>query len=195
MAQGNSDKPVVQWKNPSGLDLEEILTGVFVAMAEGQRAALDNSLSFLKYLAGDEKRETPNLVFYYNKTSPTTGEETKYQMAVPLISIIPIPYISIKEADIDFNFRVNACQVRQLSDLNPKNVIPHGELLQKQSIAIKGGVSKFTGDANSEFNRLSGQVNIKMKLREQNMSRGMNVMLNEIESSIREQEVSPNKSR
>src|SRR5690349_10079694 len=61
--------------------------------------------------------ELATVTFQYKKEVPKpdgTSELEDVQLSVPLLSILPIPYLRIDEVDIDFLAKIDSVQFRQV---------------------------------------------------------------------------------
>ena len=64
-----------------------------VISAQGQAAM--SSIRFIQAVGFDEDFRAKNVQFAYNTTNTTTGRRQTNTMTVPLLAIIPIPFIRV----------------------------------------------------------------------------------------------------
>lgn len=89
------------------LPFSSLIGGPLDAAIKAQAMAAKTSWEFIQQVGLNEdkatgKREAVNVTFYYNKN----GQMTK--LIVPLLTIVPIPYIAIDEVQINFKANISA---------------------------------------------------------------------------------------
>lgn len=100
------------------LDFESMIGGPLIAVIKAQTQAAIASADFIQSV-GFKKDEQGKLIepfmvsFVYDK--PIKDKDgnivpTKYQLTVPLLTMLPIPFIRIEETTIDFNAKITAME-------------------------------------------------------------------------------------
>lgn len=89
------------------LPFSSLIGGPLDAAIKAQAMAAKTSWEFIQQVGLNEdkstgKKEAVNVTFYYNKN----GQMTK--LIVPLLTIVPIPYIAIDEVQINFKANISA---------------------------------------------------------------------------------------
>ena len=70
--------------------------GPLVACVKAQSYAAYSTLNFIKAVGFDpESNEAIEVDFVYNRTNTTTGEVIESSISVPMITILPIPYLRV----------------------------------------------------------------------------------------------------
>lgn len=142
------------------------LTAIIQAQKESATATLQFLLSQLeeKEEAGKRKKFPTALEFSYSQIlqDPETGkiEPIPMKISIPILTLIPIPYISIDEAEIDFKAKIVATkQEKQLPVL----------------YAVYG--SKVSVD-------LTAELNVKIKAKRADLPEGVAKMITTLSNSI-----------
>lgn len=142
------------------------LTAIIQAQKESATATLQFLLSQLeeKEEAGKRKKFPTALEFSYSQIlqDPETGkiEPIPMKISIPILTLIPIPYISIDEAEIDFKAKIVATkQEKQLPVL----------------YAVYG--SKVSVD-------LTAELNLKIKAKRADLPEGVAKMITTLSNSI-----------
>jgi hypothetical protein len=108
----------------ANLNFENLIGGPLSAVVKAQALAAKTSVDFIKavgFLPPDpddpDSTERPIMVtFQYDKpVEVKTGETTTivprtFQLSVPILAMLPIPFIRVEEATIDFNAKINSVQ-------------------------------------------------------------------------------------
>jgi hypothetical protein len=91
------------------LDFESIIGGPFNAVIKSQANAATTTVEFLDSVAfqtvGAEKHMR-TVQFSYE--SFNNGTVKNFSMSIPLLTIVPIPYIQFDNIDLDFNVKLNS---------------------------------------------------------------------------------------
>lgn len=98
------------------LPLEYMLSAPLVGAIKSQALAAQTTVQFIEKVGLEEKPDgslqVRNVTFEYTKqvTDPKAPdaepEKETHELEVPLLAIVPIPYVRIQELDVDFEFRV-----------------------------------------------------------------------------------------
>lgn len=113
----------------SSIDFKSMIGGPLNAVVEAQAQSALTSVNFIKavgFTVDEDQKPVPVMVtFHYSKpvevtnNGVTTVEPVKYELTVPILTMLPIPFIRIEETTIDFNAKINSVQESELAkDLN-----------------------------------------------------------------------------
>ncbi|TBO32553.1 DUF2589 domain-containing protein [Aquabacterium lacunae] len=103
----------------SSLDFSAMIGGPLNAVIKAQAQSAITSVDFIKSVGFDKDGNVEQVEFSYNKMVPKkdaqgnpTAElvETKQKLSVPLLTMLPIPFIRVEETTIDFNAKINSVQ-------------------------------------------------------------------------------------
>ncbi|MBO8180108.1 MAG: DUF2589 domain-containing protein [Archaeoglobus sp.] len=96
--------------------LEQIIASPLKAIVDAQSESANATVDFLLSLMDmDGERTIPKSVqVVYNQTylDPESGElkQEAQKLSIPLVTLVPIPYISVDEADIEFKAKIVAAK-------------------------------------------------------------------------------------
>jgi hypothetical protein len=103
----------------ASLDFEAMIGGPLTAVVKAQTQAAMTSVDFIKAVGFDvEEENKPVMVtFSYDKaveqTAPdgtVTVEVKPFNLTVPILTMLPIPFIRVEETTIDFHAKINSVQ-------------------------------------------------------------------------------------
>jgi hypothetical protein len=103
----------------SSLDFESMIGGPLTAVIRAQAQSAQTSVDFIKSVGFNEDDGKPTMVsFNYDKPVEEkvdgvgTGNfvPTPYSLTVPILTMLPIPFIRVEETTIDFNAKINSVQ-------------------------------------------------------------------------------------
>lgn len=106
----------------SSINFESMIGGPLSAVVKAQAQAAVTSVDFIKAVGFDSDDEgkvtAPVMVtFSYDKpveetdaAGVTTVKKIKYDLTVPFLTMLPVPFIRIEETTIDFNAKITSIQ-------------------------------------------------------------------------------------
>lgn len=162
-----------------------LLGGPLNAAVEAQALAARSSVDFITQVAFDPDGNVRNVSFTYEKEGNTT------KLVVPILTIVPIPYLRIETLDIDFTANISAST--STHDTSSEN--------SEFKAAVSGSVSYWVAKVNfsasysnqkqSSSDRTSKYdvqytMGIKLHAVQDDMPAGMNKVLNILQDVITE---------
>ena len=105
-------------KELSSLDFESMIGGPLSAVVRAQTQAAVTSVDFIKSVGfeKDDKSKPIMVTFTYDKpvetveNGTTTIKPLPFHLTVPILTMLPIPFIRVEETTIDFNAKINSMQ-------------------------------------------------------------------------------------
>ncbi len=103
----------------SSIDFKSMIGGPLNAVVQAQAQSAQTSVDFIKSVGFDANDGTPTMVtFSYMKPVETKDSDgnvtgvtpTKYDLTVPILTMLPIPFIRVEETTIAFNAKINSVQ-------------------------------------------------------------------------------------
>jgi len=129
--------------------------------------------------------------------SPAVFQEMKIE--VPILSIVPIPYLRVEEVTIDFNAKINSTQTSE--ETRERQWGTSGETSGKVGILFaKASVSMKASVANKSTSKSAGSIErtysmaVKVRAVQDELPAGMEKMLGILEDAIKSQPVSAPKA-
>ncbi len=158
----------------TALLLEQIISAPLIAIVHAQKESAVSTLQFLisqmeeREEAGKKKKIPLMLDFSYTQIlqDPESGkiEAVPMKMSIPIVTLVPIPYISIDEAELEFKAKIVTSKVRE--DKGLKSVSLY---------AIYGAKEDFD---------LSGELRVKIKAKRTDIPEGLARMVTALSNSI-----------
>ncbi|MBP7133541.1 MAG: DUF2589 domain-containing protein [Aquabacterium sp.] len=122
----------------ANLDFAAMIGGPLNAVIKAQAQSAITSVDFIKSVGFDKDGKVEQVAFEYMKTVPEkdaqgklTGnyKDVKQKLSVPLLTMLPIPFIRVEETTIDFNAKINSVQESTTASSHDLNT----------SLGVKGG--------------------------------------------------------
>ncbi len=184
----------------SSLDFSSIIGGALNAVVGAQAQSSRTSVAFIKEVGftppkeGDAAGDPVYVSFKYPKEiAPAQGTEpAKYQdmeISVPILTIMPIPFIRIANADIDFNVKINSVSTADTSSETKADASIEASAGYKgfgftANVKINASVSHQKKASTSEKVEKEYSLHINVKAVQDEMPAGMGRILDVLENSI-----------
>lgn len=98
----------------NSLDFGVLIGGPLSAIVQAQAASAKSTVDFVNSVGFDETGAPRTSVFTFTKPVTDPDDQTvlseTVKLSVPYLSMVPIPYIRIDEATIDFNAKITSLQ-------------------------------------------------------------------------------------
>lgn len=165
----NPEAEIFQVRQRTSVPLGNLLGSPLVGIVQGQVQAAQATAEFIEkigfngtYSAEGELGNLRMISFLYNKTN-AQGEQETQRVEVPLLSLVNVPYIEVKDADLEYAIKVAAIQnqANQPIDKNDTESARLNSLLAPQKAAL----SATLGSLKDSAKNARGDLHIKMTMR------------------------------
>ena len=107
-------------KELSSIDFASMIGGPLTAVVNAQTQAAKASVDFIKevgFSKDDNGKQTLNNVkFSYTKASTDENMRDNVDLVVPLLTIVPIPYIRVEDTTIEFKAKINSDKLTEIKE-------------------------------------------------------------------------------
>jgi hypothetical protein len=173
------------------IDFESVIGGPLIAVVHAQSQAAIATVDFIKSVGFDDNDEVVNVEFKYSKATPE-GTPQDYALSVPILTIVPIPFLRIEETNIEFNAKIASVEYTESSTDNRLGV----NLSARASWGI--GSAKLKVSYSHQRSTRAGEkvtrdysLTVKVKAVQEEMPGGMEKVMGILESLIKEEEAEP----
>lgn len=168
-----------------GLPFENLIGGPLRACIDAQREAAETSVDFITKVGLNKDKETGEKSAVYVSFSFIQNGR-KVVINVPMLALVPIPYIAINSVDINFKATVNGVEcesyedkssVENKQDRNTKSNSRRGFILNRQKTETKINTSFSTkrdskGTQDSKFS-VEATIDVAVHASQESMPAGM----------------------
>lgn len=171
------------------IDFRTLIGGPLQAAVEAQAMAAESTIQFIDQVGFDPdstENELRNVTFSYEKDNGDEAPQT-FSLTVPLLSIVPIPFIRIDEVNIEFNAKLNDMVRSDQSTQSHFGV--SGSVSARWGFgraSIRASYSRTRKSSSSSTFESEYQMNVKVKAGAAPMPEGMAKILDILESVITE---------
>ncbi|MGL5192658.1 MAG: DUF2589 domain-containing protein [Chroococcales cyanobacterium] len=154
--------------------LYQIIGAPLLALVQGETQAAHATARFIQEI-GFERTEPEGsdplqygrlkmVTFRYNKTS-VGGNQTQLEVEIPVLSIVPIPALQIREAAIDFSVEINSIvELDAPTAINVPKITKQESSLEPKMVAFKAGLAREDSKSAMKINIKVGQADTPVGL-------------------------------
>lgn len=186
----------------SSIDFQSMIGGPLNAVIKAQAQSAQTSVDFIKSVgfnpagSGADAGKPTMVTFTYDKPTKKTDSSGKeiitpvpYNMTVPILTMLPIPFIRVDEVTIDFNAKINS--VTETTTASSQDL--------SASLGVKGGWGPVSAELKCSYsNKKSSSatdktertysLNIHVRAVQDELPAGLEKLLNVLENNIQEVE-------
>lgn len=178
----------------SSIDFESMIGGPLNAVIKAQAQSAQTSVDFIKSVGFDEDNNPTMVSFSYMKPVESKDENnnivvtpTKYSLTVPILTMLPIPFIRVEETTIAFNAKINSVQESTTTsshDLNTSMSAKAGWGPFSAKVSASYSYKKSTS-SNSKIER-TYSLSVNVKAVQDELPAGTEKLLGILENAIQE---------
>lgn len=176
----------VSGREIASLDFSNLIGGPLDAIVRTQAKSAITTANFIKEVGFDQNGNLITVDFKYNKKNDA-GKNQEFTLTVPFLTMLPVPYITIYEAVIDFNAKITSTTQTQLDTSSEYE----GEMSASAkywffSVNVTGKTSAKKKTSYTDQEERSFDMHIRVEARNQDMPAGTDRLLTILEEAIGE---------
>lgn len=163
-----------------GIDISELIAAPLIAAAESQSKLATHTTNFIKTVGTKEDGSVNNVQFAYHTKKEDNTEVTNV-IDVPLLSIVNIPNLAIKKAEVAFTIEVKS----QSKDSRSRDI--QGEVggnVGWGPLGVKIGGSISTKSEHTRATDKSAKYDVRIEARDDGMPEGLARVLDIMANNI-----------
>lgn len=176
-------------KELSSIDFASMIGGPLTAVVSAQTQAAKATVDFIKDVGFTKKEDGTqslnNVKFSYTKASTDENMRDNVELVVPLLTLVPIPYIRVEETTIEFKAKINSVSTHENSSsfgVNANLAVKHGWGLGSVKMNVNTSYQKQSKSGKQETKTYS--MNVRVHAVQDEIPAGMEKVLNILEESI-----------
>lgn len=175
----------------SSIDFESMIGGPLNAVIRAQAQSAQTSVDFIKAVGFNEDDGQPTMVsFKYMKNiEDDEGEVTpqEYELSVPILTMLPIPFIRVEETTIDFNAKINSVRESTTSNSSELNAALEAKGgWGPVSVKVSASYSQKKSTTSSSKVERTYSMAIHVRAVQDELPAGTEKLLNILENNIQE---------
>jgi hypothetical protein len=176
----------VSGKELASLDFANLIGGPLNAIVEAQAKSAISTANFVKEVGFDKEGKAVNVDFSYNRKNDDGGDQ-EFTLSLPFITMLPVPYITVKNAVIDFNAKITSTtQSSVASNFKQQVDASAGGSFWFGSAKVNTKTSYQRTSASSDKEERTFDMHVRVEAGNQDMPAGTERILTLLENSIQE---------
>jgi len=169
------------------------------AAVEAQALAAQSSIDFIRSIGFESEGEDASfgpvrqVTFSYEQRDTTSGDNRMVELKVPLLTIVPIPFLRIDDMTIDFTSKITEEMIRKTKrdtsvDARTELSVSYKSFLSPVKVGLKASVSVKHSSSSATSNRYKTEhtININVRVVQDDLPAGMTRVLDILETAIAE---------
>lgn len=176
----------VSGKELATLDFANLIGGPLNAVVEAQAKSAISTASFIKEVGFDSNGKVITTDFSITKTN-NEGRKQDFTLSVPFLTMLPIPYIKVDEAVVEFNAKITST-----TESSSASTFDHATRASASgkswfvSAKVASKTSYQKKSANSDKEERTFDMHVKVTASNTDMPAGTEKILNMLEESMHE---------
>jgi hypothetical protein len=173
------------------LDFANLIGGPLNAVVQAQAKAAITTANFINEVGfkkkdGSDDKEPVNMTFKYSRRNDN-GNNQNFELTVPLITMLPIPYITVNEAEIEFNAKITSVNESTVVDkVDHETEISAGRDWWFVSASLQSKTSYQRNSVTTGKEERTFDMHVRVRAKNQDMPAGTERLLTILEGSISE---------
>ncbi len=177
----------------TSINFQSMIGGPLCAVIKSQAQSAQTSVDFIKSVGFNSDNKPTMVDFIYQKSiestvnGVTTVTTAPYTLTVPILTMLPIPYIRVQEVTIDFNAKIDTVTestTASSSELNASLSAKAG--WGPFSAQLKCSYSNKKSSSTTDKTERTYSLNIHVLAVQDELPAGLEKLLDVLESSISE---------
>ena len=176
----------VSGREIASLDFANLIGGPLDAIVRAQAKSAISTANFIKEVGFDADGKLINVDFTYTKKNERNKNQ-EFTLTVPFLTMVPIPYITIYEAVIDFNAKITSTTTTSL--VEESSAEASMEASAKYwffSVSVQGKTSTQKKSSSTDSEERMFEMHVRVEAKNQDMPTGTDRLLTLLEDAIGE---------
>ncbi len=171
------------------LPFHQIIGAPLLAIVQGQAQASQATAEFIdrvgfkpKSANEDDLGDLRMVTFSYQKRDAEGNLDT-YKIEIPLLSLVPIPAIQIRDADLEFNVKITDILTSDTKTSLSAPDAEAGDWLSKGRVEFRAAMGKME-IATAERRTIDLQMKVKLRVEQADIPAGLSFLFRLMDQSI-----------
>ncbi len=176
----------VDGREIASLDFPNLIGGPLNAIVEAQAKSAITSANFIKEVAFDAEGKAIHTEFKYDRKGPD-GRTQTFTLSVPFLTMLPIPYITVEQAEIEFNAKITSTRENSTaSNFSGELEAGAGGNMWGMRANLQAKTAMQKKSQSSEKEQRSFDMRVLVRVRNADIPPGTERLLNILENAIEE---------
>lgn len=176
----------VSGRELASLDFANLIGGPLNAVVEAQAKSAITTANFIKEVGFTEDGKVVNVDFTYNRKNDN-GSDQEFTLTLPFLMMLPVPYITINKAVIEFNAKITSTtESSSESNFSQEVTASAGGRYWFVSASVKSKTAYQKKSATTEREERTFDMHVLVEAGNQDMPAGTERIFTLLENSITE---------
>lgn len=175
----------VDGREISSLDFANLIGAPLNAIIEAQAKSAIATANFVREVAFDKEGRAVMSEFRYRRVADD-GREQEVVLSVPFITMLPIPYVTIEHAEIEFNAKITSTRESSSAASFAGELAAGLDGAWFKGATVSTKMSYQRQSASQEKEQRSYDMRVLVRLRSADMPPGTERLLNALEGAVEE---------
>lgn len=176
----------VSGREIASLDFANLIGGPLNAVVEAQAKSAITTANFIKEVGFGKDGKVVNVDFTYNRKNDN-GSDQEFTLTLPFITMLPIPYITITSAEIEFNAKITSTtESKTDSNFSQQVDASAGGNYWFVSAKVTSKTAYQKSSSASDREERTFDMRVRVEARNQDMPAGTERILTLLENAIEE---------
>jgi len=181
----------VSGRELASLDFANLIGGPLNAVVEAQAKSAITTANFIKEVAFDSEGKVIDVNFTYNRKNDD-GKDQQFTLTVPFLTMLPVPYITIVDAVVEFNAKITSINESSSESTFSQEVDASvGGRYWFVSAKVTSKTAYQKKSATTEREERTFDMHVRVEAKNQDMPAGTERLLTILENSIAERSGPP----
>jgi len=181
----------VSGRELASLDFANLIGGPLNAIIEAQAKSAITTANFIKEVAFDSEGKVIDVNFTYNRKNDD-GKDQQFTLTIPFLTMLPIPYITIVDAVIEFNAKITSINESSSESTFSQEInASAGGKFWFISAKVTSKTAYQKKSATSEREERTFDMHVRVEAKNDDMPAGTERLLTILENSIAERSGPP----
>jgi hypothetical protein len=181
----------VSGRELASLDFANLIGGPLNAVIEAQAKSAITTANFIKEVAFDRDGKVIDVNFTYNRKNDD-GKDQQFTLTVPFLTMLPVPYITIANALVEFNAKITSInESSSESSFSQEVNASAGGRFWFVSAKVTSKTAYQKKSATAEKEERTFDMHVRVEAENQDMPAGTERLLTILENSIAERSGPP----
>jgi hypothetical protein len=176
----------VSGRELASLDFANLIGGPLNAVVEAQAKSAITTANFIREVGFDKEGKVVDVDFTYNRKNDN-GSDQEFTLTLPFLSMLPVPYITVQNAVIEFNAKITSTtETSSESNFSQQVDASAGGRFWFISAKVTSKTSYQRKSAHTDKEERTFDMHVRVEAQNQDMPAGTERILTLLENSITE---------
>ena len=169
------------------IDFSSMIGGPLDAVIRAQAQAAMTTVDFIKQVGLNKDGVANEVAFRYRRPGQSGDQDVEHSLVVPLLTIVPVPFIRVDETVIDFKAKIVGVNETERASSDNVSVSAEGSVgFAVWKASLKASYSHQSSSKSGSKEERTYGLNVRVRAVQDQMPAGLERVLGILENSIKD---------